>query len=169
MVSIKPHVPPSDTRFTGGGWMYSKKGECMSESNAVGEVEKWEVQVLNRDQFFIRRLVGERVTESYHPVNASKAVVWMAAAIQGIQPPRDMRPLDGREGDDVAESISAAAESPEVPQQPKKPELEPEEIRERLEVAIRYADSRGVTLKKAAEAVNEALTMLRQGGSDYSL
>jgi len=68
----------------------------------------------------------------------------------------------------MAEGKSEFVQDELVAEHARKAEVEIEEIRERLDAALKYAASHGVSLKEAAEAVNEALTILRQGGSDYS-
>lgn len=116
----------------------------------------------------------------------AETVTRVAAYLLDLEPPSRLKPRERRD-DDIASSgfafkplaaetpahAAAApteikAESPEVPQRPKKAELEPEEIRERLDVAVTYASNFGATLQEAAEDVNKALAILRQGGSDYS-
>lgn len=53
----------------------------------------WVVDVLE-DGVHLTRMHNGRPCESYRVVSCEVAVIWMAAVIQGYQPPRDLRRLD---------------------------------------------------------------------------
>ena len=62
----------------------------MSHERAISS---WEVVVYD-DCVHFKRVDNGRMQEGYPPVPVSKAAVYAAAIIHGLQPPRDLRPCD---------------------------------------------------------------------------
>ncbi|WP_447874662.1 hypothetical protein [Serratia fonticola] len=62
-----------------------------SEKNGV--TSKW-VVVVREDRVHFRRFENGAMVESYAPVSPAKATVYATAIVNGLQPPRDLRPCD---------------------------------------------------------------------------
>lgn len=56
-------------------------------------ISSWEMVVYG-DCVSFRRIGNGRIEESYPPVPLSKAAVYAAAIVNGLQPPRDLRLCD---------------------------------------------------------------------------
>lgn len=69
--------------------------EQLTRSRIVGKriVSDWQVVVYD-DCVSFKRVDNGRMQESYPPVPISKAAVYAAAIVQGLQPPRDLRVCD---------------------------------------------------------------------------
>ncbi|WP_368750314.1 hypothetical protein [Klebsiella aerogenes] len=90
-----------DSEFTGTSTEYLKDGTqekivaalkfalacAKSLSGQQPQEEKWTISILG-DRFTFNREVNGRTEESYAPVNREKATVFVAAIVQGFEPPR---------------------------------------------------------------------------------
>ena len=56
--------------------------------------DRWVITVVNERYFINRQMEGFPPTESYAPVDRDRAAVFVAAVIQGFEPPRVLRRLD---------------------------------------------------------------------------
>lgn len=56
-------------------------------------ISSWAVDVYD-DRVSFKRIHNGRTEESYPPVSISRAAVYAAAIVGGLQPPRDLRPCD---------------------------------------------------------------------------
>ncbi|MFL1502118.1 hypothetical protein ACI77N_13110 [Pseudomonas sp. S191] len=57
-------------------------------------ISSWMMDVYDDRVSFTRVGKDGRVVEGYPPVSTAKAVVYAAAIVSGLQPPRDLRPCD---------------------------------------------------------------------------
>lgn len=55
--------------------------------------EVWEMEI-NGDKVTLTRKIEGKAVETYAPVSKNKASVFVVAAIQGFQPPRNLLNLD---------------------------------------------------------------------------
>lgn len=56
-------------------------------------ISSWQMVVYD-DHVSFRRVDNGQMQESYPPVPISKAAVYAAAIVHGLEPPRDLRPCD---------------------------------------------------------------------------
>ncbi len=70
---------------------FSRVGAGAGEGDDQGAT--WVVDML-RDGVHLTRMHNGFPCESYRAVSPAEAVIWLAAVIQGYQPPRDLRRLD---------------------------------------------------------------------------
>ena len=63
----------------------------ISEKNGV--TSKW-IVVVHEDRVHFKRFENGAIVESYAPVSPVKAAVYATAIVNGLQPPRDLRPCD---------------------------------------------------------------------------
>lgn len=56
-------------------------------------ISSWQMVVYD-DCVSFRRMGNGQIEESYPPVPISKATVYATAIVNGLQPPRDLRPCD---------------------------------------------------------------------------
>lgn len=66
----------------------------MSQQSKNGKwQERWVIEI-HGDRFLFSREINGCTEESYGPVNGEKAAVFVAAIIQGFEPPRLLTPAD---------------------------------------------------------------------------